>query len=371
MKRIVFLITIVPLVFLLACQKDDETPLPLGPKLNLPETPYNYSEIDFPSHFETGIMNLILGNNLVNNPITDEGATLGRVLFYDKKLSINDEVSCASCHHQENGFSDPSPFSTGFDGRLTRRNSMTLANPLHTRRFFWDFRANSLAQQVLQPIEDELEMGSNLDDLVVELSETEYYPALFEAAFDNDTISANAIGNALVQFIHSMTAYNSKYDEGIANDFENFTDQELLGKELYFERGLNCNQCHTSALLANAFPLNNGLLHDENDLGYMEVTGQEDDKYRFKAPTLRNIALTAPYMHDGRFATLEEVIEHYNSGIQAYPNLDDRLTTTGMNGGPPRQMNLTEEEKAALVAFMNTLTDKVLVEDEKYSNPFE
>ncbi len=371
MKRTFVLIGIILLVLVFSCQKEDETPIPETPKLVLPATPYDYSELNFPPHFETTVMNFILGGNLSNNPITDEGATLGRVLFYDKKLSINDEVACASCHFQENGFSDPLAFSVGFDGRTTRRNSMGLANALHTRRFFWDLRANNLRQQVLQPIEDSLEMGSNFEDLVIELSETDYYPDLFEAAFESDTITKEKIGNALTQFINSMTAFSSKYDEGLSSDFENFTPQELLGKELFFERGLKCNQCHTNAVFANTSPSNNGLIHDENDLGFMEVTGNEEDKFRFKAPTLRNISLTAPFMHDGRFATLEEVIEHYNSGLQAYPNLDDRLTTDNSVGGPPRQMNLTEEEKAALVVFLGTFTDEILVTDQKYSDPFE
>lgn len=346
-------------------------PIPNTPTLSLPAIPYNYTELGYPEHFQTTALNFILGNNLINNPITDEGATLGRVLFYDTKLSINDEVSCASCHLQEYGFSDPKTFSEGFDGRLTRRNSMALANTLFTRRFFWDMRANGLRQQVLQPIQDDLEMGSHLDSLILELSQTDYYPGLFEAAFASDTITADKISDALTQFINSMTAYTSKYDEGLSNDFSNFTAEEQLGKELFFERGLNCNQCHSNADFANTSMLNNGLIANENDLGRMEITGNIEHQYQFKAPTLRNIALTAPYMHDGRFETLEAVIEHYNSGIQPYPNLDDRLTTTGMNGGPPRQMNLTEAEKAALIAFLHTFTDEDLITDEKYSDPFE
>ncbi len=336
----------------------------------LPAIPFEYDSLDYPEHFQVPVLNFFQGNNLASNPITNEGATLGRVLFYDKKLSANNEISCASCHFQEHGFSDPKQFSEGFEGGLTKRNSMALGNTIYTRNFFWDLRTNNLRDQVLEPIQDEIEMGSNLDDLILELAETEYYPELFKAAFDSDSISADLISNALTQFINSMTAYSSKFDAGVDNDFANFTEQELLGKTLFFESGLSCNQCHTTVIFSNTSAMNNGLVADESDLGQMEISGDEQDKFEFKVPTLRNIALTAPYMHDGRFETLEEVIEHYNTGIQAYDNLDDRLTTTGMVGGPPRQMNLNEEEKAALVAFLHTLTDEVLVVDERWSDPF-
>ncbi|MCG8330721.1 MAG: cytochrome-c peroxidase [Chitinophagales bacterium] len=369
MKKVIYLLSTIIVMLFFACQKD--TPSPKAPQLVLPAQPFDYSNLNYPEHFQTSFLDFILGNNLVNNPITDEGATLGRVLFYDTKLSANDEVSCASCHHQENAFGDPNRFSTGFEGGLTKRHSMALSNTLYNRRFFWDLRANNLRHQVLLPIQDPLEMGSNLDSLVQELATTDYYPELFTAAFGNDSITSDKISNALAQFINSITSFNSKYDEGIYNDFANFTAEEELGRQLFFERGLNCNQCHASVALMNPAALNNGLTPDENDKGLMEFTGDPDDAYKFKTPSMRNIALSAPYMHDGRFETLEEVIEHYNSGVTAHPNLDDRVTTTNKVGGPPRQLNLTSEEKAALVAFLHTLTDEVMITDEKYSDPFQ
>jgi cytochrome c peroxidase len=370
MKKIACTLGLISALFLFSCHKEESVSPDKTPQLVLPRVPFDYSNLDYPEHFQTSFLEFIIGNNLINNPITDEGATLGRVLFYDTKLSVNDEVSCASCHHQENAFTDPSRFSEGFEGGHTRRNSMTLSNSLYHRRFFWDLRANNLRNQVLQPIQDSLEMGSNLDSLIQELSDTDYYPQLFDAAFGTDSITSDRISNALTQFINSMTAFTSKYDEGIYTDFANFTAEEKLGRELFFERGLKCNQCHTSTILFNPAALNNGLVPDENDKGLMEVTGNPDDAYKFKAPTLRNVALTAPYMHDGRFATLEEVVEFYNSGVQAHPNLDDRVTSDNKVGGIPVRMNLTEEEKAALVAFLHTLTDEVLITHEKYADPF-
>lgn len=373
MKRIYCLFVFCSLTLLFACSKDKEVtdlPEPEVLRPTLPEIPFDYATLDYPEHFQVYALEFLQGSNLIVNPITNEGATLGRVLFYDKKLSLNNTVACASCHFQEHGFSDPKQQSEGFDGGLTRRNSLTLANTIYARNFFWDLRTNRLRDQVLQPIEDSIEMGSNLEDLVLELANTDYYPELFKAAFDSDSITADLISNALTQFINSMTAYSSKYDEGLSNDFANFTEQEKLGKALFFESGLNCNQCHAYTLFANTAARNNGLVGYESDIGQMEVTGEEQDKFEFKIPTLRNVGLTAPYMHDGRFETLEEVVEHYNSGMQPFDNLDGRLTANDMFGGPPKQMNLTEEEKAALVSFLHTFTDEVLTTDVKWSDPF-
>jgi cytochrome c peroxidase len=373
MKLTTLLAAIISLFLFYSCEKQEATPLDLPPEIirpHLPEEPFPYSELNFPEQFNSSALQFIIGNNLANNPITNEGATLGRVLFYDKMLSVNGEKSCASCHHQEFAFTDNVQFSEGFEGGLTRRNSMSLSNTLFTRRFFWDGRSNSLQNQVLLPIEDELEMGHDLEVLKEEMSKTEYYPGLFTSAFGNDTITNEKIADALGQFINSMTSYSSKYDAGLENDFSDFTEEEELGRQLYFERQLNCNQCHTNAVFASNTMINNGLEPDDMDFGRAEVTGDEVDNYRFRVPTLRNIELTAPYMHDGRFATLEEVIEHYNSGLQPHPNLDERLTADAEIGGPPRQMNLTEGEIAAFVAFLKTFTDTELITAERYSDPF-
>ena len=318
-----------------------------------------------------------LDNTPNDNPITNDGATLGRVLFYDNNLSVNNTRSCASCHLAADGFSDPLEFSIGFEGGLTPRNSMGLANArfYENGRFFWDERAATLEDQTLQPIQDPIEMGMTLDGLVSKLQALDYYPSLFENAFGDSTITSDRISRALAQFVRSMVSYESKYDVGRAaagnnnDNFSNFTNQENQGKQLFFSNRTNCSRCHETVIFVGDRPRNNGLDLVSTDNGEGGVNGNANDNGKFKAPSLRNIELTAPYMHDGRFATLEEVVEHYNSGVQAHPNLDNRLRQGG-NNGEPRRLNLSNQEKAALVAFMKTLTDNEFITDEKYSNPF-
>ena len=353
----------------------------------LPEEPYNYANLDLPAFFNAPpIQNQL--NTPEDNPVTDMGATLGRVLFYDTNLSANNSISCASCHQQEFGFSDPLTFSIGFEGGFTGRNSMGLAQAAYyaNGRFFWDERAASLEDQVVMPIQDHIEMGMELDDLITKLNGIDYYPELFEQAFDDATITVQGIENALAQFVRSMVSYNSKFDLGMANlqpgqnigntPFSNFTPQENMGKALFFSNRTNCATCHGTTNFVAPGARNNGLdlVYEDNGLG--EVSGNPQDNGLFKVNSLRNIAITAPFMHDGRFATLEEVIEHYNSGVQAHPNLSPTLRQGqgpgggGPNGGAPRQLNLTEMEKVALIRFLETLTDEVMQEDEKFSDPF-
>ncbi len=345
---------------------------------SLPAVSFEYVNIDLPDHFTNPNSDFgdVAGqdNQPVNNNITNAGATLGRVLFYDKKLSANDTVSCASCHQQEFGFSDPNVLSIGFEGGETGRHSMGLANARYYERgrFFWDERATTLEDQVLQPIQDAVEMGMTLSALETKLAATSYYPDLFEDAFGSSAITSGRIADALAQFIRSMVSFQSKFDTAFAGgdaenpDFQSvFTAQELQGLRLFTDevnlpgRTLRCNGCHTTAVQTAERPENNGLDADTS-------ADQGAGAGRFKVPSLRNIAIRAPYMHDGRFGTLEEVVEFYNSGIQAHPNLSGRLE----NNGQPRRFNMTDAEKAALVAFMNTLTDNVFLADEKFSDPF-
>ncbi|EAQ41809.1 cytochrome-c peroxidase [Polaribacter sp. MED152] len=337
----------------------------LAETLNLPANSFNYENVILPNHF------LANGtaqedNTPNNNPITDEGATLGRVLFYDKQLSVNNAVSCASCHDQSTGFSDVNTLSVGFNGELTARNSMGLANAkfYDNGRFFWDERAESLEEQVLLPIQDAVEMGLTLDELESKLQNEAYYSVLFTRAFGDDEISSERIALALAQFVRSMVSYQSKYDEGLAQtnnqnaNFPNFTASENLGKNLFFSNRTRCSDCHDTNAFVGDRARNNGLdavLTDE---------GRNDGE--FKVPSLRNIELTAPFMHDGRFSTLEEVIEHYNSGVQNSAELDGRLR----QGNGVRRLNLTDTEKQALVNFLRTLTDEEFIFDEKFSDPF-
>lgn len=361
------------------CQQEDEELANIEnnalSELNLPESPYNYANIDLPDHFLANDVRRI-DNTLNNNRVTDAGATLGRVLFYDKLLSANNSTSCASCHLQANGFADERTLSLGFEGGETGRNSMGLANARYYNNghFFWDERAESLEEQVLMPIQDEVEMGLTLDELVSKIQAQEYYEPLFIEAFGDDGVTTNRIANALAQFVRSMVSYESRFDEGLIavggnrnRDFPNFSELENLGKDLFFSGRTQCGNCHATAVFSGDQARNNGLDARNIDLGLGEVTGNPRDNGKFKVNSLRNIELTAPYMHDGRFETLEEVIGFYNRDIQNNPNLDQRLR---VNNGNVRRMNLNGQERAALVAFLKTLTDKNFISDVKYSNPF-
>lgn len=360
--RICFFMTI---ILFFGCQKEEE----MKPSVVVPVLPtevFDYAAEELPEHIYTYTVAFFIDRPIINNHV----ATLGRVLFYDKQLSKNNTTACASCHLQEYAFSDNRALSEGFAGGHTRRNSMALVNVWLDRTFFWDRRASSLKEQVLMPIQDAIEMGMELEDLEDKLGQVDYYPQLFEAAFGDTTITSERIAESLKQFTETLVSYQSKYDKGLANDFVDFTAQEKEGMDLYFSGQFNCNHCHSDGNFYGRNSLNNGLDSDYEDKGRGEITGDASNNGQFKVPTLRNIELTAPYMHDGRFATLEEVIEHYNSGLQPHPNLDDRLASNNTTGGPPKQYNMTEGQKAALVAFLKTLTDKSFIEDEKFSNPF-
>ncbi len=365
--------------------------------LELPDTPFNYSNVNFPDSFTDYVFTF--DNTPQDNPITDAGATLGRVLFYDKNMSVNNTISCASCHVQELGFSDPNAKSTGFEGGHTFRNSMGFANAgfYKPERYFWDQRAATLEEQTLIPIQDEVEMGMTLSELTQKMSDLEYYKPLFKDAFGDETITSERISKALAQFIRSIYSFNSKYDIGIAQtgnifeDFPNFTTEENLGKDVFNgkltpEAIASCVTCHlpnneplhyalplpenlNQVIFSGGEPDNIGLDDSINvpDNGWGAFLGIETLYGHFKTPSLRNIALTAPYMHDGRFETLEEVVEHYSTGIKAHPYLSAHMKDSQ---GNPRHLNLTEEEKAGLVAFLKTLTDYELITDEKYSDPF-
>lgn len=357
-------------------------------ELNLPVVPLDYS-ITLPAHFLNNAPGPLptsingLDNTPANNPITNAGATLGRVLFYDRNLSQNRTISCASCHQAGNGFSDPTVLSTGFNGGQTRRHSMTLINARYYQRarFFWDERAATLEQQVLMPFQDSVEMGLTLTSLVERVNEQYYYPALFVDAFGTSTIDSDRISKALAQFVRSIVSYSSKYDTGRAMvnnpgaPFPNFTPQENQGKQLFFapiqNGGGGCFGCHTTEAFvsANPGPQNNGIdIISTTDFGAGETFPNNPlFQGRFKTSTLRNIELTAPYMHDGRFQTLEQVVDHYNTNIQPHPTLSNALKDANNN---PVRLNFSTTQKAALLAFMNTLTDPSIATAEKWSNPF-
>ncbi|HEX5106799.1 MAG TPA: cytochrome c peroxidase [Vicinamibacterales bacterium] len=338
--------------------------------LRLPETPYQYADIDLPAHFKTAAAQRF-DNTPPDNPVTDRGATLGRVIFYDTRLSANNTVSCGSCHVQGRAFVDPNRFSRGFKDGRTDRHAMNLVNlRYHPRgRFFWDERGGNLEEMVLLPAENTLEMGQDVSKLPSILARDPKYPELFRAAFGDPEITRERISRALAQFIRSLVSYQSKYDEGraavraIGDDFPNYTLQENRGKALFMR---NCAICHLENQEAHFImltPVNNGLDEDtrNTDGGVGDITLNPADLGHFKSPSLRNVEVTAPYMHDGRFVTLEAVIDHYSSGGKKHPNKDIRI----------QPLNFTASEKAALVAFLKTLTDRKFLTDPRFADPFE
>jgi cytochrome c peroxidase len=340
--------------------------------LRLPDTPYRYADVDLPAHFRTRAARRF-DNTPPDNPVTDAGATLGRVLFYDTRLSANNTTACGSCHRQRHAFVDPHRFSKGFDGRLTDRNAPGLVNLRFSPRgrFFWDERARSLEEQVLMPVQSKVEMGQDVTRLTEVLARDDRYTELFRQAFGDDTITRRRVARALAQFVRALVSYQSKYDEGlnevlsVRDPFPNFTAQENRGKGLFLRA---CASCHLPGGQDAHFfmirPRNNGLDADyrTGDGGVGDVTLNGLEVGLFKSPSLRNVEFTAPYMHDGRFATLEAVIDHYSKDVKPHPNLDGRLR---------RRLNFTDGEKAALVAFLKTLSDRKFIADPKFSDPFQ
>jgi cytochrome c peroxidase len=339
--------------------------------LTLPETPYDYANPPLPAHFRTTAAKQF-DNTPSDNPVTDAGATLGRVLFYDTRLSANNTVACASCHHQKNSFAGPVRFSKGFEGKAVDRHAMSLVNLRYypRGRFFWDERAPTLEAQVLMPIQSKVEMGQDLKQLTALLAKDARYPELFKKAFGSKEITSFRVAKAMAQFLRSMVSCQSKFDEGmnqvlsVREDFPNFTAQENRGKTLFMQRCANCHLPRNQAahfFMVQTF--NNGL--DEGflktDGGVGDITLRGLDLGRFKSPSLRNVALTAPYMHDGRFTTLEQVIDHYSKGVKQHPNRDGRV----------RSFNFDAGQKASLVAFLRTLSDEQFTTDRKFSDPFQ
>jgi cytochrome c peroxidase len=338
--------------------------------------PANYASPALPAYFDRTVA--ALDNSPAATAADDRVATLGRVLFYDMRLSTTDRVSCAACHQQAHGFTDPMRFSNGISSAATTDfHAMRLGNLRYWQpgTMFWDRRAASVEAQASHPFHSLVEMGwggaaGGFDDLTRKMDGTAYYPELFAWAFGSSEITEPRIQQALAQFVRAMVSHSSRWDEGYAQvfsptapnraldrDLPNFTARENRGRHLFMtalaEGGAGCSACHvppTFALAADSH--SNGLDPGETRL--------------FKAPSLRSVGLTGPYMHDGRFATLAEVIEFYDHGIQAGPALDPRL----QQGSRPQRLNLSTEDRAALVAFLMTLTDTALTTDPRFSDPF-
>jgi cytochrome c peroxidase len=319
---------------------------------------------------------ILENSNIRHNPaITNEAATLGRVLFYDPRMSLNNSVSCGSCHHQDKAFSDGLALSTGFGGKITPRNSMAIVNVGFNNHLFWDSRESNLQTMVTKPIQNHIEMGmENMEALEKKLSTVQYYEPLFKNAFGTSQVTKERISSAVTQFLCSMVSCNAKFD-AVVEERANYTPLEKMGHDIFFGDAANCKSCHAGASFSAPDDPNMGGSYSSPDVEGtanigLDLQARDAGKRagQFKIPSLRNIALTAPYMHDGRFKTLEEVVNHYSNGIKAHPNLDKKFV--GADGSPKR-LNLNVIEKQALIAFLHTLTDEKITKDEKFSDPFK
>lgn len=295
------------------------------------------------------------------NPLTEEGFQLGRNLFYDPILSRDNTISCASCHLQQTGFTHVDhDLSHGIDGRIGTRNSATLMNLAWNKNFMWDGGVNHLDVQYIHPITSEVEMDDTMENVVSKLQKSVLYPNLYKQAFGTNKITGQLTLKALSQFVVMLTTSNSKYDKVLRKE-EKFTEMEQKGYNLFQQ---NCASCHKEPLFTNNGFENNGLAIDTtlNDMGRMRITQKNKDKQKFKVPTLRNAQFTFPYMHDGRFKTLNDVIKHYNSDPENSPTLAKQLQ---------KPMNLSDNDRTDLVAFLKTLTDKEFLFNPRFSFPKE
>jgi cytochrome c peroxidase len=309
-------------------------------------------------------------------------AKLGRALFYDRALSRNGLVSCGSCHEQQSGFDDPTRFSIGFAGRITRRSAMALGNALFNPAgaYFRDRRAPNLEAQVLAPFTDAIEMGLAEGELEARVAATAWYAPLFSEAFGDAGVTGERVAAALATFVRSMTSFAARYDIARASaaspfeDFAAFDAAENRGKFLFFagrgQGGGGCAACHETEAFIMTGARDNGLppLPGKADGGVGEVTGRAADMGLFRAPSLRNVAVSAPYMRDGRFADLAAVVDHYSQGVAATANLDPLLAGPD---GAPAPLRLSAADRDALVAFLKTLTDAAFLADRRFADPFQ
>ncbi|MCU0445162.1 MAG: cytochrome-c peroxidase [Microscillaceae bacterium] len=312
-----------------------------------------------------------------DNPMSEAGVELGRHLFYDVRLSRNDSISCATCHQPQLGFTDGKARAVGIAGRIHSRSSMALVNLLWTKQFFWDGRVSSLEAQVLLPIQDPKEMDMPINQLVGKLQKLPEYPPMFKKAFGIGKISPQNIAKAIAQFERTLISGNARYDQIVSGKIAP-SEREQRAIQLFMThpipeagiRGGNCGDCHGGYLTQlNTFH-NNGLEQEPLDWGLGAITGKTFDRGKMKAPSLRNIALTAPYMHDGRFKTLREVLDHYNDHVQSSKYLDP-LIVEATNEVDGQSLLLTEAEKADIIYFLNMLTDSSFINNPKFANPFK
>lgn len=368
---------------LVQCKKDDPEPvIPPAPKGDLEDIPYNPTPYTImkPAHFpEVPVP--------ADNPMTLEGVQLGRRLFYDPVLSGDSSMSCSSCHHAELSFSDGRTVAIGIDSINGRRNAMSLLNVAYNQTgLFWDGRSPTLEDQALHPVEDVIELHATWAQVVAKLQAHPVYPEMFRKAFgikDRIEITKDIVGKALAQFERILiSSGKSRYDKFKLGDQDALSDDEKAGFLMFFDQGAQyslpdaqCFHCHSGDVLINGGGyFNNGLdsvasLNNYLDKGRGEVTGKYSDNGKFRAPSLRNITMTGPYMHDGRFKTLEEVIDHYGDGAgTGVENEDPFISAIGTKVGS--KYYLTAEQKANILKFLQALNDPDFIANPDIRNPF-
>ena len=346
MKKFLFF-----LILIISCHPDgDDNNFDTTPYTII--TPYNFPQMLIPE----------------GNLLTQEGVQLGKKLFFDPILSSNNTISCASCHIQENSFSDPSQYSVGVNGDVGFRNAFSLVNIGWNSSFNWDGSASSLENQVFEPVTNPIEMANNWAQVEEDLNRDSEYRDLFKQAFNVDCIDSIHVAKAIAQFERTLISSNSRYDKFLKGEVM-FTNEELDGLNIFFSERGDCFHCHGNInFMDNSFH-NNALDETFLDLGLFEVTGNELDIGLFKTPTLRNVEFSAPYMHDGRFNTLEEVINHYNSGGVYSSTVDPLMKYINSNPyGIPGEtgLMLTQQEKNNLKAFLLTLSDEDFIQDANF-----
>ncbi len=378
MKKITFCIVFFMSIALFfdSCRKDDD---------DIPEPPddilIDWDTISYNPTAREIVVHELVPSFPVNpaNSLTEEGISLGRMLFYDPILSGDSTQACASCHNQKFAFTDNgNTFSVGIDGIEGIRNTMAIVNLGWKDRFFWAGESGSLEEQALEPVPNPVEMHLEWDEAIERLMRNVSYRVAFYKAFNIKTIQKEDVAKALAQFERTLISINAPYDQYYLNQNDDLSEDAIDGRALFFNEKGDCFHCHGNDLnnlfTENLFA-NDGLNSADEyleleDKGLGSITGDVIDNGFFRVPTLRNIALTAPYMHDGRFQTLEEVVEHYNSGMKYSPNLDPNFAARFKNG-VYQGLGLTERQKQQLVAFLESLTDSSFINNPDFASPFE
>lgn len=345
MKKIRLVVIFVQLIFL-SCSKEESPYIPKPLTLEIPD---NFPEIAY---------------NLDNNPLTEDGFELGKKLFYEGKLSANNSIPCAFCHEQPTAFTHHGhPLSHGVNGGIGFRNSPAIQNMAFQKEFMWDGAATHLDFQPIIPITSDIEMGETLSNVIEKLKQDAYYQKQFSKAFEDGEINAGNMLKALSQFMVMMVSSNSKYDKYIRNeDGISLNTKELDGLNTFKNK---CASCHATDLFSDQSYRNTGLPINPrlNDKGRFSLFENPDDLYKFKVPSLRNVEVTFPYMHDGRFASLEAVLDFYNSGMVDTGTVDTSLKRADGTFG----ITISSYEKESLIAFLKTLTDNEFLNDKRFS----